>query len=166
MKPAPIPVEKIRALEPTCLRKIIPEEHRDGNSHMNVRWYATIFDEAADPLHDRLGLPETFHRDNGTGTMDLENHINYLHEVIPGECIAVFARLVAQSAKRMHYVMFMVNETRGNLAATFECINAFVDLKARKTAPFPAEVAAKLEAEVAASSALDWQPPLCGAMTA
>ena len=166
MKPPPIPVEKILALEPACLRMTIPEEYRDGNGHMNVRWYASIFDEAGDPLHERLGLPPKFHRDNGTGTMDLENHINYLHEVIPGERIAVFARLVARSTKRMHYVMFMVNETKGNLAATFECINAFVDLRVRKTAPFPSEIATKLEAAVAAGAALDWPPPLCGAMRA
>jgi len=166
MKPAPIPVEKILALEPACLRTTIPEAYRDGNGHMNVRWYAAILDEAGDPLHDRLGLGPKFHRDNGTGTMDLENHINYLHEVIPGERIAVVARLVARSTKRMHYVMFMVNETRGTLAATFECINAFVDLKVRKTAPFPPEIATKLEADVAAGAALEWQPPLCGAMRA
>jgi len=166
MKPPPIPVERILALEPACLRMTIPEAYRDGNGHMNVRWYAAIFDEAGDPLHVRLGLTPKFHRDNGTGTMDLENHLNYLHEVIPGEGIAVFARLVARSTKRMHYVMFMVNETRGKLAATFECINAFADLKVRKTAPFPPEIAAKLEAEVAAGAALDWPPPLCGAMRA
>jgi len=96
MKPTPIPVERILALEPACLRMTIPEAYRDGNGHMNVRWYAAIFDEAGDRLHERLGLTPKFHRDNGTGTMDLENQINYLREVIPGERIAVFARLVEQ----------------------------------------------------------------------
>jgi hypothetical protein len=60
----------------------------------------------------------------------------------------------------------MVNETRGSLSAIFECINTFADLKLRKTAPFPAEIATKIEAGVAASAALDWPPPVCGVMSA
>ena len=51
-----------------------------------------------------------------------------------GDRLAIFARLVARSAKRLHYLMFMVDETRGRLSAIFECINSFVDRKPRKTA--------------------------------
>jgi acyl-CoA thioester hydrolase len=166
MKPPQIPLEKILALEPVSLRMNVPEAYHDVNGHMNVRWYAAIFDEAGDTLHVRLGLTPDFHKAHGTGTMDLENHINYLDEVRAGDRLAVFTRLVAYSAKRIHYLMFMVDETRGSLSAIFECINAFADLKLRKTARFPPEIAAKIEAEVAASSVLDWPPPVCGAMRA
>jgi acyl-CoA thioester hydrolase len=96
--------------------------------------------------------------------MDLENHVNYLHEVRAGDRLAIFSRIVANSAKRMQYLMFMVNDTTGSLSAIFECINAFADLKLRKTAPFPPNIAARIEAGVAASGALDWPPPVCGAM--
>jgi len=82
MKPPDIPLEKILALEPACLRMTVPETYRDENGHMNVRWYAMIFDEASDTLHERLGLTPKFHKANGTGTMDLENHFSYLHEVM------------------------------------------------------------------------------------
>jgi acyl-CoA thioester hydrolase len=166
MKPPTIPLEKVLALEPACLCTTVPERYRDENGHMNVRWYATIFDEAGDTLHERLGLTQEFHKACGTGTMDMENHINYLHEVMSGDRLAIFARLVARSSKRMHYLMFMVNETRNCLAAIFECVNSFADLKLRKTSPFPAEIAARIDAEVAAGAALDWPPPVCGAMRA
>ena len=66
----------------------------------------------------------------------------------------------------MQYLMFMVNDTTGRLSAIFECINAFADLKLRKTAPFPPDIAARIEAGVAASAALDWPPPVCGVMRA
>ena len=45
MKPPQISLEKILALEPACLRMTVPEAYRDENGHMNVRWYAAIFDE-------------------------------------------------------------------------------------------------------------------------
>jgi acyl-CoA thioester hydrolase len=166
MKPTDIPVEKVLALGPVCLRMTVPESYRDENGHMNVRWYAAIYDKAGDPLHERLGLTPEFHRAHATGTMDLENHFHYLNEVKAGDRLAIYARIVERSAKRFHYLMFMVNETRGKLSSIFECINAFADLKVRKTGPFPAEIAAKIDAELAASSALDWAPPVCGAMRA
>ncbi len=44
--------------------------------------------------------------------------------------------------------------------------SAFADLKARKTALFPAEIASKIAAGVAAGARLDWPAPVCGAMHA
>jgi acyl-CoA thioester hydrolase len=166
LKPPTIPLEQIVALQPVCLRATVPETYRDSNGHMNVRWYIALFDDASDYLHDWMGLTAAYHAEHGTGTMDLEYHVNFIGEVLPGEDIVVYIRLVAYSAKRLHYVMFMVNATRGKLAATLECINAFADLKVRRTAPWPPEVAAKLAAAVAADGQLDWAPPLSGAMRA
>ena len=166
MKPQPIPLEKIEALEPVCLRAKVPESYRDSNGHMNVRWYIALFDDAGDTLHDWMGLTQAYHAAHGTGTMDLEYHVNFIAEVLPGEDIAVYVRLVASSAKRLHYVMFLVNETRRKLAATLECINSFADLRDRRAAPWPAEVAAKLAEAVVADGKLDWAPPLSGAMRA
>jgi hypothetical protein len=71
-----------------------------------------------------------------------------MSEVLAGECVAVYARVVAQSAKRVHYLTFMVNETRGRLAAIFECMNAFIDLTVRRTAAFPPEIASRIAAAV------------------
>jgi acyl-CoA thioester hydrolase len=164
MKPPQIPLEKILALEPACLRTTVPAAWRDDNGHMNVRWYVAIFDDASDVLHADLGLTPEYHRLHGSGTFDLEHYIQYLSEVLPGEQVAVYVRYVSQSAKRLHYVMFLVNETRGKLAATLECLNAFADLSVRRTAPWPEEVTRRIAERVRAGAALDWPPPLCGAI--
>jgi acyl-CoA thioesterase FadM len=166
MKPPHIPLEKIEALQPVCLRATVPESYRDSNGHMNVRWYIALFDDAGDTLHDWMGATPAYHAAHGTGTFDLEYHVNFVHEVLPGEDVTVYVRLVGLTAKRLHYVMFLVNRTRGKLAATLECINAFADLRVRRTAPWPPEVAAKTAEAVAAHGQLDWAPPLSGAMQA
>lgn len=131
---------------------------------MNVRWYVALFDDAGDTLHEWMGLTPAYHASHGTGTFDLEYHINFISEVLPGEDIIVYVRLVAHSAKILHYVMFLVNVTRGKLAATLECLNAFADLSTRRVAPWPSEVAARLSTAVEADRKLDWAPPLSGAM--
>jgi acyl-CoA thioester hydrolase len=164
MKPPPVPLEKITALEPVCLRLTIPDAYRDDNAHMNMRWYLAIFDDAGEVLHERLGLTPEYHRARRTGTVDLEHHVHYLSEVMPHDRVAVYVRCVAWSPKRLHYLLFMVNETRGNLASIFECINAFMNADERKTAPFPPEIAQKIVEAVAGGASLDWPPPVCGAM--
>src|ERR1700722_9819704 len=120
-----------------------------------------IFDDAGDFMHEWRGLTPSYHRAHGTGTFDLEHHLNYLYEVLPGDDVAVYIRFVAQSEKRLHYMMFLVNQTRGKLAATFECINTFADLSVRKTAAWPPEVAAKVAAAIVDQNQLDWAAPLC-----
>ena len=166
MKPPQIPLEKITALEPVCLRTTVPDTWRDSNGHMNVRWYLALFDDAGDTLHDWMGVTPAYHAAHGTGTFDLEHHIHYIAEVLPGERIAVYIRVVGYSEKRLHYIMFLVNETRPALSATLECINTFADLSVRRTAPWPPEAAAKLAEALAADRRLDWPAPLCGAMRA
>jgi acyl-CoA thioester hydrolase len=133
---------------------------------MNMRWYVAIFDDAGDALHERTGLTAEFHRTHNTGTVDLEHHTHFLNEVMPGDAVAVYARLVARSAKRLHYLMFLVNETSGKLAAIFECMNAFADLTIRKTAPFPPEIAARIDAWLEKDATLDWAAPVSGSMSA
>ncbi len=165
MQPPTIALEKVCALKP-LLRATVPQEYADINGHMNMRWYSALFDEAGDVLHAHHGLTPEYHQVHGTGTFDLEHHIHFLGEVFPGDALAILVRAVAFTPKRFHYLMFMVNETRGKLAAIFECMNTFVDLAARKTAPFPEAIAKKLRDDVAATATLDWPPPVSGSMHA
>lgn len=164
MKPPSIALESILQLGPPLLRLTIPETYRDSNGHMNVRWYLGIFDDASDVLHDQMGLTPDYHAAHTTGTFDLEHHIQYISEALPGEQVAVYVRYVAGSAKRLHYLMFLVNETRPGLSATLECINTFADLRVRRTAPWPEAASARIAAGVAASERLDWPAPVCGIM--
>jgi acyl-CoA thioester hydrolase len=164
VKPPGIPVEKVVRLEPVCLRMTIPETYVDANGHMNIRWYIAIFDDAGDALHERMGLTREFHRQRESVTMDLEHHTSFLSEVLPGDHVAVYARMVAHSAKLVHYLMFMINEKHGKLAALFECVNAFVDLRTRKVALYPPEIVKKIEAVTVDHNRLDWPPPVCGTM--
>jgi acyl-CoA thioester hydrolase len=164
MRPPDIPLEKVRALGPVCLSMTVPDSYADQNGHMNMRWYLAIFDDAGEALHARLGLTPEYHQAHGTGTFDLEHHIHFLREVMPRDVVTVYARLVAHSAKRLHYLLFLIDETKDRLAATFECMNAFAALAARGTAPWPPEISARIAADVDFNNELDWPAPVCGAM--
>jgi acyl-CoA thioester hydrolase len=166
VKPAVPALEDILALEPPSLRIVVPESWADSNGHMNMRWYVALFDDAGDELHARVGLTPQFHREHQTGTVDLEHHTHFLSEAMPGDTLTVYSRLVARSPKRLHYLMFLVNETKGKPAAIFECMNAFLDLKIRKTAPFRPQILEKIDAWLEKDNKRDWPPPVSGAMQA
>ena len=65
----------------------------------------------------QISLEKIVALEPASGTTDLENHLNYLHEVRAEDHLAIFSRLVAHSAKRMQYLMFMVDETSPCFAA-------------------------------------------------
>jgi Thioesterase-like superfamily len=94
----------------------------------------------------------------------LKQFIQYFAEVRVGQTVAIHTRLVARSEKRFQFLHFMVNESTTQLAATFEALITHVDLKIRRAAPMPVEIAQKFDATLARDEALDWAAPICGAM--
>ena len=138
-------------------RAVIPPAYEDRNGHMNMRWYLALYDEAGDAMYPMLGLTADYFAASGMGGFDLEHHLWYPAEVRIGDTVVIRVRIIAQSAKLMHYLFFMVNETRGVVSSIFECVHAHADLTARRTAPFPAQVAAQIDAFIAAHRA--WPGP-------
>jgi acyl-CoA thioester hydrolase len=147
-------------------RLTIPEQYRDRMGHMNMRYYLELYDEAGIYLFDQIGLTEAHYQHNHSGGFDLEHHLHYLNEVHIGHSVALYARLLERSTKRLHYLLFMVNEDRQNLASIFECVNSYADLQVRKTAPYPPEAAAAIDAMLLPHQALGWPAPVCGSMSA
>jgi acyl-CoA thioester hydrolase len=165
MRPPIIPLSDLETL-PIVYSATIPERYRDMMGHMNIRWYLELFDEAGMPLFDLIGLTAEHYAANGAGGFDLEHHVHYLNEVHIGDTIEVRGRLLARSAKRLHYMLFMINTARGKLAATFECVNSYADLRIRRTAPYPAEIAERIDVLLSAHQKLPWAAPVCGSMGA
>lgn len=165
MKPQPIAVEDVRQTM-HVYQTTIPPEYEDSNGHMNVRYYMAIFDDAGYPMIREFGLTPEYLEARGEGGFDLEHHLHYLNEVHIGDNVSVYVRIVGLTLKRVHYLMLMVNESRDNVAAIFECVNSYADLRARKTAPYPPEIAARMRAVLEHHQALAWDAPVCGVMSA
>jgi acyl-CoA thioester hydrolase len=166
MKPAQLSFDQIRQVGPPCYQTVARPEWNDRNDHVNIRHYIAIFDDAGDAFYLTAGLSDAEHRGRESGTMDLEHHVHFVREVRVRDRLSVYMRITGVSAKRFHYVMLLWNETTGQLASIFECVNSFVDLTRRKSAPWPEDVREALESILARHSALVWPPPVCGSMSA
>lgn len=165
MRPPIITLEQVETL-PLVYQTIIPESYRDIMGHMNVRWYVSLFDEAGYPLFDLFGITQAYYQDQQNGTFDLEHHIRYLAEVLIGDSVQIRARVIGHSPKRVHYMLFMVNQTRQVVSATSEIVNTHTNLQTRRTSPYPPEISAKISALVTAHQQLAWDAPVCGTMNA
>ncbi len=158
-------VEQIRQL--ACVyRQEIPETYRDEMGHMNVRWYMAIYDRAAWQLFARFGMDFDYCRRTQTGLFALEQHVRYLAEVLVGDTVAVHARLLSLTAKRLYVVMYMVNETTNRPASMMEDLTSHADLALRRTTPFSAELTRQLQTLLDQHNALDWRSTTCGVIQA
>lgn len=151
---------------PPLLERTVPAEWEDLNGHVNVRHYLALYDQAGWPLMSSLGVDERHFREERRGFFDLEHHIWYLAEMHVGDAVTVHARFLARSAKRFHGAMFIANRSRQSVASAFEYVSTAADLEARRSAPLPADVAAKLDELIAAHSRLTWPALLCGSISA
>jgi acyl-CoA thioester hydrolase len=111
-----------------------------------------------------LGMDRAYFEAHNAGTFALEFHIRFLAEVRAGQQITIRPRLLARTAKRLHFIQFMFNDTRGVLACTEETVNSHVDMATRKTSPWPAHAAEGLDRMIAEHQRLTWPPPVCGVM--
>jgi acyl-CoA thioester hydrolase len=160
---APPSPAQVRAL-PVLHELTVPPEYEDINGHMSIAHHMGIHDDAGIPFFGTLGLDETYFSERRLGIMDLEHHLVYLAEVHVGDDVGVYSRVLERSEKTIHGIWFLLNRTRDQLADTLEWVSLHVDLEVRRSAPFPAELAAALDRQVELSRALDWEPPVCGVM--
>lgn len=163
--PALPTLDELRQL-PLCHRETIPYDYIDAYGHMNVRFYFALWEKAAHGFMQFLGADVHAMLQQGHGNWVLRQVVDYLAEVREGDTVAVNGRIVGCSPKRLHNKYWMVNETRGNIAATSEVLVTCADLKARRTAPFPEPMATSIGARCAEHAALAWAAPVSGAIRA
>ncbi|MEM7110889.1 MAG: thioesterase family protein [Chloroflexota bacterium] len=156
-----VTLEQLSTL-PIYYRKTVPHEYLDEMGHMNVRWYMAIFDDAAYPFFASFGMHIDYYKQEKAGGFALRQFVNYLAEVRVGETVVVRTRLLGRSAKRIHFMHFLINETKGKLAATMEGLGSHADLTIRRTSPYPPHIAAQIDVILDEQSKLDWDAPVCG----
>jgi len=150
---------------PRLLARAVPKEYEDFNGHMNVTGFLRLHDEAALPFMRLIEMGDDYITGRRLTIFDLEHHLRYLTEVMIDAPIAIHARTLARSSKVIHGQWYLLDLGQERLANTFEFLSAHVSLVSRRTTEFPDEVAAGLDAQIAQSADLDWDPPISGALT-
>lgn len=155
--------EQIAAL-PAFAEQPVPMAFEDSNGFLNVRHYLGIGSEGLDESLYDVGILQNWPLVSGHASLSAEHHVTYLHELRTGDQMSVRVRLVGRSERAAHAVVYILDDTRGRVACVFEEIFLCVRLEDRRTAPWPAEVAAGLDARVAEQGTIGWEPALSGTL--
>lgn len=109
----------------------------DYNGHMNVAYYVLVFDHGTDALLELLGMGADYRKKTESSDFVVESHITYMREVVEGDPLQVASLLLGFDEKRMHLFHHMYHRESGELCATNEILMVHVDMKTRRSAPFP-----------------------------
>jgi acyl-CoA thioester hydrolase len=138
------------------LSSVMPIEPQwiDYNGHLNMAYYNVLFDRAIDELWLELGIGPAYMKQRFGSTFTAECHVRYLREIHLDDPVQVSILLVAADAKRLHTFEQLRHATEGWLSATSENITLHVDISARRTAPFPPDIRARIQAVADAHAAV------------
>lgn len=155
--------DQVAAL-PLTHEEVIPEDYLDLMGHMNVMWYTHLFSMSMSGIFRLSGITREYMEEHHAGMFALESHIRYLSEVRDGHRVSVHSRFLGRSEKRMHLIHFLLNHDKHDVAASFEMVTTHIDMRIRRSSPFPDDIAATLDRLIAEHATIDWPVPLCGSI--
>jgi len=126
----------------SSIHKVRPE-WIDYNGHMNMAYYAVIFDEAADEIYPQLGFGPDYQK-TGFTTYTAEFHICYLRELHVNDPVTVTLQLLDFDEKRFHIYQEIWHED-GWCAATGESMGLHIDQSGPNVAPMPDEILKRMQ---------------------
>ncbi len=136
LRPAPY-LASVMQIEPQWI---------DYNGHLNMAYYNVMFDRAIDELWLELGIGPGYRKERNGSTFTAECHVRYLREIHLGDPVQISVLLVGADEKRLHTFEELRHAGEGWLSATSENMTIHIDMTARRTAPFPADISARIQA--------------------
>lgn len=156
--------DQVAAL-PAFAKMSVPTAFEDLNGHLNIRHYLGIASEGLDESLVEVGILQQWPTVAGSAVFTAEHHLTYLAELRTGDKISVRVRLLGRSARAAHVLVYLLDDEKQCLSYVMEEVFLHIDMETRRTADWPADVAAGLDERVARDADLPWEPVLSGSMS-
>jgi acyl-CoA thioester hydrolase len=148
---------------PAYTEQPVPVPFEDANGHLNVRHYTGIASEGLDESLVELGIPQNWPA-SGHACFSAEHHLTYLAELRTGARMSSRVRLLGRSERAAHALVYLLDDSHERLSFVMEEVFLHIDMETRRTAPWPADVAAALDERIAAHADLPWEPDVSGSL--
>jgi len=142
----------------------IPPEWEDRNGHVNVQFYLALYELGGWMVLEQDGFDDNWFQQRNIGIFDLEHHLRFRAEMMTGDKVVTYNRVLSRVENRFHGMYFIVNKTRDRLAATVEYVSACVDMTERRIVPLPEPMGRALDGVLEKHRLLSWTAPDCGLM--
>lgn len=128
----------------------------DYNGHLNQAYYGVVFDRSIDAALAPVGLGPDYIAQRNCSYMTVESHTCFVREVLRTDKVRIITRVLDVDDKRLHTYSEMRHADDGWLAATVEYMFLHIDMAVRRTAPWPADLRATLDALEARTTDVSW----------
>ncbi len=133
-------------------RAKIEPEWIDYNGHLRDAYYCVVMSYAVDDVMDHLGFDAAYRERTHCTLYTLELHIHYLHEIKSSDELTVATSVLDYDRKRIHAACDFLCPRIDEPAALADLMLMHVHQGEKPaSAPFPPEVAARLESAEAVS---------------
>lgn len=123
----------------------IKPEWIDYNGHLNMAYYNVLFDTGVDEAFLKMGFGPGYAKEHKHTTYTADFRLRYLRELHVGSKVRVAFQLLDSSDRAFHFAQWLYHED-GWLSATGEGVGLHIDMSGPRVAPYPADVAAKVQA--------------------
>lgn len=131
-------------------RMVVMPGQCDHLGHMNVRWYAHVFDDGAFQIWPLIGITNRLMKEIGVVTVVARTATDFIKEARPGDMLKVETGFVKLGTKSATHRQRLVNIETGTLHARQEVTEVCFDLKTRASVAMPEEFRRLIAAAVVA----------------
>ena len=121
----------------------------DHMGHLNVAFYVAKFDQATWQLFAALGMTRARLDAENIGMAGVEQHIEYKHELFPGDVVTVTSEVLEVKDKAIRFAHEMRNDATGEVAARMLVVAVHLDRAARRARSFPEDVRERARERIA-----------------
>jgi acyl-CoA thioester hydrolase len=108
--------------------------------HVNVQYYASMFDQATWTFLSEFGITSEYMKANRRGMAAVSQHTNYLLELFSGDIVEIQTELLEVSEKTIRFLHTMRRRPQMDTIATSELVGVQFDTEIHKSCPFPQEI--------------------------
>ena len=128
---------------------VVQRWHLDQFGHMNVRWYAHLFDDAIWMLWGAMGLDQNaLQRAHGCHTVTAVSETTFRRECVDGDLIRVDGAVTRVGTRSVAFLLAARTPRTGEVHATCRVVEVFVSPGDHAPVPIPDALRGRLEALV------------------
>ena len=132
----------------TTFLGVVYPNYIDHMGHVNVQYYASMFDQATWAFLSEFGITSEYMRANHRGMAAVSQHTNYLLELFSGDIVEIQSELLEVTEKTIRFVHTMRRSPQMDTIATSELVGVHFDTEIHKSCALPHDIKERLSQHI------------------